>query len=237
MFWGCHSSSELKVAVAANLTAPMQEIAQAYEAETGIPVSLSSASSGVLTAQITHGAPFDLFFSADTAYTETLYKQGFGQQEPKNILSGHWVFWTKKDYQLKDIHQLIENPEIKTIAIANPELAPYGQQARNWLQFESLWDSIQRKLVYGENIGQVNQYIYSGSVDGAFTAVSAQHAENLSKLGRWIDPGIDSQSGIPHNIILLKDASPQAQSFLEFLQGEKAKEVFQRYGYRVGQEF
>ena len=230
--WSCQSSDGLKIAVAANLTAPMQEIVQAFEAESGIKASLSSASSGVLTAQIMHGAPFDLFFSANEKYTETLYEEGFGQQAPQTVVRGLWVFWTKKDLQTPDIPQLIEHPQIKTIAIANPELAPYGQQVRNWLQFESLWDSIQRKLIYGENVGQVNQYIYSGSVDAAFTAVSAMHAENLRELGKWMEPDT-GQSGIPHSILLLKDGAPQAQLFLDFLKGEKAKEVFLKYGYRV----
>ena len=211
----------------------MQEVVREFEAENGIKASLSSASSGVLTAQITHGAPFELFFSADPTYTDNLYQQGFATQPPQTIFSSHWVFWTKKDLLTLDIPRLIEHPEIKTIAIANPELAPYGKQARNWLQFESLWDSIQRKLVYGENIGQVNQYIYSGSVDAAFTAVSAKHAENLKDLGKWIEPPTNGQTGIPHSVIILKDAPPEAELFLEFLHGEKAREVFLRYGYQL----
>jgi len=230
LFPACKSSKQPKFAVAANLLYPMQEIRAVYESTSGKSFDLISGSSGVLSAQITHGAPFDLFFSANMKYPETLFQAQKTQGAPVIIVKGKSVFWSKYPMENEELSSFLGSGKIQRLAIANPTLAPYGAEAKNYLEDLNLWQKWETQLILGENIGQVNQYIHTSSVDGAFTAISSKHAEQLKGNGYW--KFIDGPSeGIPHGLVLLPNASESAKDILRFLQTSQAQKIFQKYGY------
>jgi molybdate transport system substrate-binding protein len=226
----CQETDEaLIVAVAANLSAPMREIATAYEATAaGQKTELVVASSGVLTAQIRNGAPFDLFLSADDHYPEVLAQAGLALQPPRIFTYGSLVLWTREP--LLD-SRMLDPAAFFAFAIAHPELAPYGLAAKNWLITQGKWDALSPKVIYGENVGQVNQYIRSGAVDGALTAVSATYAAELRDIGHWKTLAATDAPRIPHAGVLLKGSDEAAQRFWDFLFSPAARQVLESYGY------
>lgn len=222
---------KLVVAIAANLSAPVNAIAKAYQAETGSSVDLVVASSGVLTAQIRNGAPFHIFLSADEKYPQLLAKSGLYELPPRVFTRGNLVLWIKGDSSQLNGFPEAGLDQIQTLAIANPELAPYGMAAREWLIGVGKWEAMSDRIVFGENVGQVNQYIRSGAVDGALTAISAVHAEELSNLGTWIPFSIAGKE-IPHAGLVLDTHHPEARAFWDFLFSEKAQRIFAEFGYK-----
>ena len=228
----------INIAVAANLLFPMQKIEQLFEAQYPEKINLISASSGVLTAQISNGAPYHLFLSADMKYIQTLTKNGKTLTEPQVLVHGRLAFWSRQKVTEDQLVQYLKNSPIKSVAIAQPALAPYGQAARNWLQKEELFKGIENKLVYGENVGQVNRYIYSGAVDVAFTAVSALFSEELKDKGHWLLLSAEKEDTelLAHGWVILKGASKEMENvrqFEEFLLSPQAQAVFQEFGYMI----
>lgn len=222
---------KITVAVAASLTLPLRDIGTAFEKEHHTKVELSPASSGVLTAQIIHGAPFDVFISANAAYPENLEKEGKTVGSPQIFAMGLLVLWSKKDLQGMPPAKFLSSA--KTLSIANPELAPFGEAAVKWLKKENLYEKIKPKLVYGENISSVNQFIASGAVDVALTSVSAMNSPQLREKGHWTILPSSEIAGIPHvaAVISQKTSRTDAQQFLEFLSSDAAQAILAQYGY------
>ncbi|RMG66950.1 MAG: molybdate ABC transporter substrate-binding protein [Bacteroidetes bacterium] len=228
----CQQPRALRIAVAANLSLPLQELAAAYEAQTGLPVEVITASSGVLTAQIRQGAPFDLFLSANMKYPQALAAEGLTSGTPEVLAYGQLIAWSRDSLPGNDLMAYIRDlPAGGRVAIANPELAPYGRAALSWLEQEGLDAALSSRLVFGENIGQVNRYIYARAVDLAFTAVSARTAPELQSLGLWHPLPAAAGGGIPHGICRLRAAQPGSEALEAFLQSEAARAVLARYGY------
>lgn len=223
-------SAQIKVAVAANAQYAMKELAKNFEKETGNKIELIISSSGKLTSQIKAGAPFDIFLSADTEYPETLYKDGFGVEHPKIYAYGSIVLWTCTDYKLSNI-DILSNTNIKSIAIANPKIAPYGEAAVDVLKYYKLYDKISSKLVYGESISQVNQYISTQVADFGFTAKSVVLSPEMHGKGTWIEISKKSYKPIAQSAILLKTNNQLAKNFYTYLYSLKAQKVFKKYGY------
>lgn len=227
----------IRVAVAANLALPMHEIKKAFESEyTDISVEIISASSGKLTAQISNYAPFHIFVSADMQYPESLYDKGICNQKPVTITYGKLILWSKEKFTHQDknsLVSLIEANTVKNIAIAEPVLAPYGTNAKKWLQQQGIWETVKNKMVYGENVGKVNQYIYSESVEIAFTAASTANSEQLAEKGQWMP--INNWAGIPHGGMILDyglENQPDAsKAFFNFLMRVEAKNILESFGY------
>ncbi|MEZ4775439.1 MAG: molybdate ABC transporter substrate-binding protein [Bacteroidia bacterium] len=226
----CQPDRPLLVAVAASLSAPMEEIAAAFEAEKNIHVDISVAASGVHAAQISNGAPFNLFFSADMKYPEFLREKGFAQAEPVVFVMGQLVFWSKDSVGERDLIHFFTDPKLEKIAIANPEQAPFGRRALDWLTANGWDELVESHLVYGENVSHVNRYIFSGVVDAAFTSRSAMFDPNLKNTGFWLDiPG----EGIPHGMVILKNRHRDMAAFRDFLRSSRAIEIWEKYGYAV----
>lgn len=231
----------LKIAVAANVFTTLEEIKTLFEKETGIFLELISNSSGKLTAQITSGAPFDVFLSADMKYPESLYREGHAVGEPRVYAKGALVLWTchlALDVPLDVL--ALDSPQIKKIAMANPEAAPYGRAAVEVLKNTKMDEKIQNKLILGKSISQVNQYISLKSVEVGFTAKSVVLAPNLPEQGVWKEISSELYSPIFQGVVLLKHSqenhSQEAQAFLDFLFSPKATDVFTRYGYLPPEE-
>lgn len=225
----------LRVAVAANAQFVMEKISAAFQQKTGITVETIISSSGKLTTQIQQGAPFDVFLSADMAYPQTLYREGFTTAAPVVYGYGSLVLWTLTDLPLSADLNILLNPAIRRIAIANPIMAPYGEAAVSLLRISKLTDKVQSKLVYGESISQVNQYVLSGSAEVGFTAKSVVLDPGLQQRGHWIDLPRSGYKPIAQGVVILKQSSQgkAAGQFVAFLRSPAALRIFRQFGYRV----
>lgn len=228
----------LTIAVAANLLPPMQRIEKLFEEKYPARITTISASSGKLTAQILNGAPFDIFIAADMQHPEKIYREGHAQNKPDVLVRGKLVFWSRKKIEKDKVTDFLKNSSIKSVALAQPELAPYGEKAKDWLEEHQLYQSVSDKIIFGENVGQVNQYIKSGAVDAAFTAISAMYAPELEKTGYWypLEVSQGNPNSLDHGIVLLTNAESDPKAinlFLEFITSPVADDVFLEFGYET----
>ena len=225
----------LTVAVAANVKFAFAELQQAFTQQTGIAVKSVFGSSGKLTAQIENGAPFDVFLSANMKYPAALHRDGFAITRPQVYANGVLVLWTMNPLDLGKGIQVLNDPAVQKIAVANPRLAPYGREAINALKHFKLYSALESKLIYGENISQVSQYINSKAADIGFTAKSVVLAPQIAGQGKWIELPKDSYHPIAQGVVILKHAgqanSENAQRFLKFLSSPAARGIFEKYGY------
>jgi molybdate transport system substrate-binding protein len=229
-----HAES-LTVAVAANVKYAFADLQQAFSKSTGIEVKSVFGSSGTLTAQIRNGAPFDVFLSADMEYPERLYKDGLAKAAPAVYANGVLVLWTLNPLDLGKGIQVLNDPSVRKIAVANPRLAPYGREAMNALEHHKLRAAVEQKLIYGESISQVNQYIASKLADIGFTAKSVVLAPEVAGKGKWIEVPRESYQPIAQGVVILQHGAETraaaAQRFIEFLASPVAREIFEKYGY------
>ncbi len=203
-------AGEITIAGAANVQFTLEDLKAEFTKETGIDVKTVIGSSGKLTSQIENGAPFDVFLSADMKYPETLYKEGFSLRSPKVYAYGVLVLWTMKELDLSKGVNVFNDPGIVKIALANPELAPYGRQAVNALKFYKLYEPLQKKLVLGESIAQANQFITTGAADIGFTAKSVVLASNMKDKGKWVEVEPQSYEPIAQGVIVLRYAEQES---------------------------
>ncbi|QTD53858.1 molybdate ABC transporter substrate-binding protein [Sulfidibacter corallicola] len=229
-------AGEIKVAVASNFTAPMKEIAAAFERSSGHRVTLSFGSSGKFFAQIKHGAPFQVFFSADRAKPEALEKAGLVVPESRFTYAvGALALWSVRPGYVDDDSARLKKGDFRKLALANPKLAPYGMAAVEVLQNLKLKEATQAKWVYGENISQTYQFVGSGNAELGFVAVSQiMDKGRIAKGFAWIVPG-ELHDPIRQDAVLLKRGahSDAARALLHFVRGEKAAQILQSYGYKT----
>ena len=230
-------ASDITVAGAANVQFTLEELKSEFTKETGIGVKTVIGSSGKLTSQIENGAPFDVFLSADMKYPQTLYKEGFSLRSPKIYGYGVLVLWSMKDLDLSKGVNVLTDTSIQKIALANPEVAPYGREAINALKFYKLDGLLAKKLVLGESISQANQFITTGAADIGFTAKSVVLALNMKDKGKWVEVDPQSYQPIAQGMIVLKygaeNHAKEAQAFDDFLFSAPAQEIFKKYGYKL----
>jgi len=216
----------------------MQELAEHFSDQTGISCDLTVSSSGKLTAQIREGAPFDLFVSADLKYPQTLYRDGLGERPPKVYAYGKLVLWTLSD-TLDPSLEILSDPGVRHIALANPETAPYGAAALEVLKGEGLYEEVQEKLVFGESIAQTNQFIVSRAAEIGFTAMAAVLSAELRGKGRWKALKADSHAPIAQGALLLRAGSRRqdaALAFYEYLSSAEAAAILEKYGYSTHEQ-
>ncbi len=231
------AAEEITVAAAANVQFTLEEIAVAFKKETGIDVKPIIGSSGNLTAQIENGAPFDIFMSADMDYPTRLFKDGLALSEPQIYAYGILVLWTFQNIDLSRGVAVLNDNAVKKIAIASPQVAPYGRQAVNAMKYNHLYPAIESKLVYGENIAQVNQFVTTGAVDVGITAKSVVLADNMKDKGQWVEVDSKSYEPIAQGVVILKYAQKEhlkaSRQFYDFLFSDEVKEILQKYGYQL----
>ncbi len=235
-FVSCNSKTKepLHIAAASNLRYALEELNAEFEKEKGIKVEMSAASSGKLTAQIQNGAPFDVFLSANKKYPQVLFKNGFAVNKPKLFCSGLLVYWTDKKLDLKGTISEIISADIQRVAIANPQNAPFGQATVQALKKSFLFDSIQAKLIFAENVSQISQYVLNNNVDIGFTGKSIVLSPKMKNKGKWFDVDEELYQPIEQFVILLKRAEQKksAQLYYQFLFSKKAQSIFKKYGYK-----
>jgi len=230
-------AQELIVATAANVQFAVEEIKQAFEEKSGIQLKIITNSSGKLTAQISNGAPFDVFLSADMKYPESLFASGQADSLPKIYAYGALVLWTMEDFDLSEGVSILTKEQIQKIAIADPRNAPYGKAAEEVLKFYHLYETVESKLVYGRSISQANQYIVSGAAEAGFSAKSVALSPEMKGRGRWIEIDPATYTSIAQGAVILKygkENHPEAaRAFFDFLFSEAAGAILQNYGYRL----
>lgn len=223
------------VAAASDLKFAVEEIAANYKADKGQDVKLVFGSSGVLWQQTKNGAPFSLLMSADEAYVDDLSKNGLTVDEGALYAIGRIVLLQKKGGSIQlgtDKDALMKAIQAaKKIAIANPDHAPYGRAAKEYLISMGVWDLAQPKLVFGENISQATMFALTGSADFAISALSLAsspqiHAQSSSVL---IPDGLHKP--LKQKMALIKNTAPSAKDFYLYLQEPKSKQVMRRYGF------
>ena len=211
---GSAFAAELRIAVAANFAAPAETLATLYEAETGTKVSISSGASGALFAQITQGAPFDLFLSADAARPERLEAEGFALTGSRFTYAlGKLVLWSAEPELVDGAGAVLESGVFAHLSIANPESAPYGTAAIAAMEALGVLQAIRPKLVIGQSVAQAFQFIESGNAELGFIA--------LSQLGpdaggsRWEVPA-ELYPPIRQDAVIIRN-DPDAEAFAHFL--------------------
>ena len=222
------SQQKLRIAIAANFLPVANDLERLFESAQPVDLEFISGSSGSLTAQILNHAPYDAFLSANLLYARRIEEEGLGRS-PTEFCRGKLAIWLKRAAEDPTrIDAVVREVGPKSIAIANPELAPYGTMASQWLEDHGISTG---RVVLGENVGQVNQYILSSSVEAAFTAASAMHSDALRDLGMWVTA--DEEYSIPHYAQTLSNANSPAlaKDFVKFLTGDSAQEVLRKFGY------
>ncbi len=228
------SSAEEKInaAVAANYIKPFKEIAQAYEAKTGVKVEATFASTGNLYSQITNGAPYDIFLSADEERPALLLKNGTAEK-PFVYAKGEVVLWSaqKNFCGEKDWKVQLKKADIKKLALANPVTAPYGTAAKSALEKTGIMKSVESKIVTAQDIAQVFQYASSEAVDAGFCAMSAALSEE-GKNGCYYR--IKEANAIVQSACILKrsEKPKAAEKFAKFLVSPEAQKIKKKYGYK-----
>jgi len=227
------NTNNLTIATASNMKTAMMALQAEYEKQTGTSIDLVVASSGKLTAQITSGAPFDIFVSADMKYPQTLYTNGFTISKPEIYAYGTLILWTCKAGLKADLSALTSR-ETKHIAIANPKTAPYGDATQKMLDYYKLTNKVHSKLIYGESISQTNQFIQTKNVDYGFTSKSVLFSPHLTNKGSWIPIDRASYPPIKQGVILLKNGKQKmAQHFYNFLRSKQGQLILEKHGYLV----
>jgi molybdate transport system substrate-binding protein len=230
------AQQELTIAAAADLQSAMREIATRFEKTTGAKVKLSFGSSGNFFSQIENGAPFDLFFSADIDYPKKL--QAAGLAIPDSLYqyaTGKIVLWVPKSSAL-DVSrglQVVADPSVQKLAIANPEHAPYGRAAQAALRRAGLWDKVSSKLVLGENISQTAQFVQSGNADAGILALSLVLAAGMKDQGRYFEVSQDLYPPLQQSAVILSHSQHKelAARFMDFLKTDEIRSLLKQYGF------
>ena len=227
-------AQQLRVAVAANAQFVSQKLKEEFKKQTGMDADLTVSSSGKLTAQIEQGAPFDVFMSADMKYPQELSDKGLTTDKPVIYAYGTLVMWSLQKRNLSKGLNTLLSSDINKIAVANPKLAPYGEATIAALTKQNLLEKAEPKMVYGESISQVNQYLLTGAADIAFTAKSVVLDTAMAGKGNWVEVSKSLYNPIAQGVVMIKgSANAEAgKKFYQFLFSKKAKAIFVKYGYR-----
>lgn len=222
-------AESVNVAVAANFTAVAEELAALFEAETGHDVQLSFGATGQLYTQITQAAPFGVFLAADTARPQLAITEGHGVDGSFFVYAEGRLVLYGPGRDLTDGEAALDS-DFSHIAIADPQAAPYGKAAVETLTALGLYEAIEPKVVWGENISQTLQFVESGNAELGFVAAS----QVLGKDDQWLVPS-GLHEPIAQGAVLLKEGenNPAAIAFLEFVKSDAAVAVIEAAGYSV----
>lgn len=227
------SGVTLTVAAAADLTPAFEELGTLFTEQTGVEVVFNFGSTGQLTQQIEQGAPVDVFAAANRSYIDDLEQAGLVITDTVALYAqGRLTIWTRADSSLTfaSIDDLTQEG-VNRIAIANPEHAPYGVAAREALESARLWDSLEPKLILGENVAQTLQYAETGNVDVAIVALSLSIAAGDE--GRYVLVPAELHNPLDQALAVVGSTEHEAEArqFAAFVNSEAGREVMRRYGF------
>ncbi|MGL6259033.1 molybdate ABC transporter substrate-binding protein [Vibrio sp. WXL210] len=227
------AASELKIAVANNFYVPMQKLAADYEAQHNIKVTLSTGSSGQLATQIDHGAPFDLFFSADQARPTYLEEQGKAEKRFSYAM-GTLVLWSQSSDWVEPSSD--QPPKLSgRVAMPEPAVAPYGAAAKAFMQNIGIYQANEKRFIYGKGLNATYQFAATGNSQFAFLALSqVLNPESTLEGSYWIVPS-DSYPNILQDAVLIKSTRNRdsAQNFIDFIHSPQAQTIITDFGYSI----
>jgi len=224
-------ADEIRVAVSSNFAEPISEIARYFEKRTGHTVAVAVGSTGRHYAQIHNGAKFDAFFSADVEHATLLEREKIAVADSRFTYAiGKVVLWSPKPGVVDSAGKILEKGSFPHLAIANPDLAPYGKAAAEVLRARGLWQSLEPRLVRGENIGQAYQFIESGAAELGFVAYSQVRRADGTVSGSFWLPPTSMYQPIEQQAVLLTN-SVAGSEFLSFVKSAAARRIILTYGY------
>jgi molybdate transport system substrate-binding protein len=236
------TAQEITVAAAADMSAALPQLVEAYTKKTGQTVKLSFGASGNLTNQIRNGAPFDVFFSADEEYPQQLITEGLASSNTLyRYAVGRLVLWVPNNSPLdlpKLGMQALLDPTVKKISIANPATAPYGRAAAAALRHFGIYDQVSNRLVLGENVAQAAQFVESGNAQAGLIALSHVLAPAMKDKGRYWTVPLDAYPTLNQAAVVLSRSKQRdaARKFLDFLRSPEALSLLSRYGFSLPAE-
>jgi molybdate transport system substrate-binding protein len=241
LFLVAAQAGEVTVAVAANFTAPMQQIAKAFEKDTGHKALLAFGATGKFYAQIKNGAPFAVLLAADDETPARLEKEGWVVASTRfTYATGRLALWSKQANRIDDKGEVLrsnnfEKLGIHKIAMADPKLAPYGAAAMEVINKLGVQAHVMPKLVQGESIGQTYQFVSTENAQLGFVALSQISLDGrITQGSAWVVPQ-NLHTPLKQDAVLLnagKD-NPAAAALLKYLQSDTAKAIITRYGYAL----
>ena len=224
-------ADEIRIAVATNFSETMSALVALFEQSSEHTVLISAGSTGNHYAQIRNGAPFEGFFSADAERPTLLEQQGVAVAGSRfQYAVGRLVLWSPKPSFVDADGRVLESGAFRFLAIANPELAPYGAAAREVLMARNLWSSLQPNLVQGQDIGQAYSFVYTGNAELGFVAYSQLEKPGADVAGSyWLVPE-ELHRPIAQEAVLLRDV-PAARELVELVKSPAGREIIRSYGY------
>jgi molybdate transport system substrate-binding protein len=226
------TAEPLTIAVASNFRAAAEEIVVAYNDATGFDARISSASTSKLYAQIRNGAPFDVFLAADSKHPRLLEDASLTTVGSRTTYAlGSLVLWSPEE---TDCRQALDSLGKRYLAIANPQTAPYGIAAKQFLVSAGLWERVEQRLVYGENVGQAMQFVATRNAQlGLIAASQAADPNSPPSSCAWAVPA-GTHEPIEQQLVVLRrtEMNQAVSAFVEFLASDAAKSIIYKYGYR-----
>ncbi|GGC95210.1 molybdate ABC transporter substrate-binding protein [Thalassobacillus devorans] len=225
--------TEIKIAAASDLILAFKEAGDLFEEETGTKVTFSFGSTGQLAEQIRNGAPFDVFAAADVKFVDTLKESGLIIPETQTTYAFGRIgisTLTDSSVSVQTLDDLLK-PEVKKVAIANPEHAPYGLAAKQALENAGVWEQLEDKLVYGRNISDTLAYVESGNAEAGIIALSLYQEENMDF--EMIDDELHAPLEQSVAVLEQTDEEEAAKQFLDFIKGPKGQPIMESYGFIV----
>ena len=231
----------LRIAAASDLTFVMPELNRLFSAvHPGQTAQTILGASGTLVAQIRHGAPFDLFLSADRHFPEALVASGMAASNSlTHYANGRVVLWTTRPAVDPQVGlAILRDPEVQRLAIANPLHAPYGRAARDILRHADLWDAWSNRVVLGETVAQTAQWVESGSVDVGLVSRSWVQAPRAGQLGRWWEVPVGFHGPLEQVAVVTRrgGSHPGAEFYLKLLRSRPAIDLLKRFGFDVPED-
>lgn len=232
------NASNINVAIAANVSYAINDLkAEFKKSHPNVDVRITLSGSGNLTAQIKRGAPYDIFMSANMKYPEALFKDKLALTKPKIYAEGSLAILSLKKRDFSNLSKLLNNKNIKHIAVANPKTAPYGKATIEALKNAHLYKKLKNKFVYAQSISQTVTYALTAAEIG-FIAKSSLYSKNMQKYKNGINyKAVDTKLYTPINqgIVLLKhsNSSKNATAFYKFILSKQAREIFKKFGYTL----
>ena len=234
LFAASAHAGKITIAAAADLKFAMDEIVSTFQRSNSADrVDVIYGSSGKFHAQIQRGAPYDLYFSADIAFPRALAKAGFAASEVRPYAVGRIVLWSAAMDARQMTLASLTDARVARVAIANPRHAPYGKRAEEALRATGLWDKVEPKLVYGENIAHAAQFVQSGNAQvGVIALALALNPELASKGGYWLIPD-RLHAPLEQGFVITKRAESNAlaQQFADYMGSKAARAVMTKYGF------
>ena len=225
----------VKVAAAGNLRFVIDEVKAKYlQMHPDAEIAITLSSSGALTQQIINGASYDFFMAADTKYPNKIKEEGFASGEVSTYAFGKLVLWSNT-VDVSNGVEMLTDPKINRIAIAKPEIAPYGARALEFLKYYNVYDKVKPKLVYADNIAQTAQYAQTGNAEIGIIAYALVFGPEMKDKGKIYVIDTKSYKPVEQACVLLKGAenNPGAAKFMEFVLSGECKTIFEKFGYMV----